>query len=141
MNKIELSEEALHILQQMEKSDATNAFFGIKINEARQGFVKGSLTILPEMINSVGVAHGGICFALADTCCGIAVNLHGRKCVSTETSINQFRPALAGQTIFCTTKEEFMGEKIAVMTGEVFSPEGERIALFKGSYYRSAKTW
>ncbi len=136
-----LEAEVTQLLLKMVEQDSSTRFFGFKILEARPGFCKMIVTITPQMTNAVGVAHGGICFSLADSCCGIAINLHGRKCVSTETTISQFKPAYPGQAITAHCKEEFLGDKIAVYTAEIFGPDNTRIAMFKGSYYRSSKAW
>lgn len=47
-------------------------------------------------MNAMGVAQGGMLFALADTAFGIAVNAAGRDTVSLSSSISYLRPAPGG---------------------------------------------
>lgn len=49
------------------------AWAGIEFTEVGQGKAKAKIAIRPEMLNSVGVTHGGIYTSLADTCAGGAL--------------------------------------------------------------------
>lgn len=68
--------------------DAFSSWLGIEILECEIGRCKVGLTVRKEMLNSMGKAHGGISYSLADVAFGFAANTHGKYAVSIETSIN-----------------------------------------------------
>jgi hypothetical protein len=41
----------------------------------------------------------------------------------------------------CFAREESLGKKLGIFTAEIFNQDEVRIALFKGTYYRSEKKW
>ena len=72
----------------MLSQDVFSQWLGIEILECEIGRCKVAMTVKDEMLNSMGKAHGGISYALADTAFGFAANTHGKYAVSIETSIN-----------------------------------------------------
>ncbi|HSK13494.1 MAG TPA: hotdog domain-containing protein, partial [Phnomibacter sp.] len=70
-----------------------------------------------------------------------AVNAHGRKAMSVENSISQFKAIQPGDVLNCYVTEQSLGRKLGVYTAEVVNQEEVRIAVFKGTYYRSDKKW
>ena len=75
-------------------------------------------------------------FALA-----FASNSHGRKAVSVETSISHIVSLKKGDVIFAEVDEVSLKEKIAVYNILIKKEEGEVVALFKGTVYRTSKDW
>ncbi|HXJ98336.1 MAG TPA: PaaI family thioesterase, partial [Gelidibacter sp.] len=77
-----------NIPHKMLSQDPYSTWLGIEILESEIGRCKVAMTVRKEMLNSMGKAHGGISYALADTAFGFAANTHGNYAVSIETSIN-----------------------------------------------------
>ncbi len=92
------------IPQKMLSLDPFSNWLGIEILEVEIGRVKLGMTIRQEMLNSMGKAHGGITYSLADTAVGFTSNTHGKKAVSIETSINHIEALEVGDYIIaeCT---------------------------------------
>lgn len=134
-------EQADLIVDMMLNNDAFSRWLGIKVVDLLPGFCQLQMLVTEDMCNGFSIAHGGIAFSLADSCCSFAVNAHGRKAVSVETSVNQFKALQPGDSITCTCKEESLGKKLGVYTAEIINQDAVRIALFKGTYYRSEKRW
>jgi acyl-CoA thioesterase len=68
---------------------------GIKLISAESSRASCSLQLRPEHMNSSGVAHGGLIFALADTCMGHAMRSTlkpGEHTATLESKINYLRP-------------------------------------------------
>jgi uncharacterized protein (TIGR00369 family) len=64
--------------------DPFSQWLGIEILECEVGRCKVGMTVRPEMLNSMGKAHGGITYSLADTAFGFSANTNGRtRCLST----------------------------------------------------------
>jgi acyl-CoA thioesterase len=125
----------------MMENDAFSNWLDIKVVDIGPGVCQLQVVVRPEMCNGFSIAHGGIPFSLADSCCSFSVNAHGRKSLSVETSISQFKGIHAGDTLTCISKEESLGKKLAVYSAEITNQDGLRIALFRGTYYRSDKRW
>ncbi|GHC56825.1 PaaI family thioesterase [Ulvibacter litoralis] len=124
----------------MLRQDAYSTWLGIEILECEIGKVKVALTIRKEMLNSMGKAHGGISYSLADTAFGFAANTHGKYAVSIETSINHIEALNEGDVIVAESVIEKVNNKIGFNIIEVKRGD-ELVALFKGVVYRTSKDW
>jgi acyl-CoA thioesterase len=129
------------IVQMMMDHDAFSQWLGINVIDIGPGLCQLQMVVNQQMCNGFGIAHGGIAFSLADSCCSFSVNAHGRKSLSVETSINQFKGIQAGDTLNCVSKELSLGKKLGVYQAEITNQDGLMIAHFKGTYYRSDKRW
>jgi acyl-CoA thioesterase len=120
--------------------DPFSTWLGIEILECEIGRCKVGLTVRKEMLNSMGKAHGGISYSLADTAFGFAANTHGKYAVSIETSINHIEALEEGDFIVAESVIEKVKNKLGFNIIEVKRGD-ELIALFKGIVYRTQKDW
>lgn len=120
--------------------DAFSQWLGIEILMVEKGKCKVAMTIRKEMLNSMGKAHGGISYSLADTAFGFAANTHGKYAVSIETSINHIEALHEGDYIVAESVIEKVNNKLGFHIVEVKRGE-ELVALFKGVVYRTSKDW
>ncbi|HAD34451.1 MAG TPA: thioesterase [Chitinophagaceae bacterium] len=132
---------AQKIVDAMMLEDAFSQWLGIRVIEVAPGHCQLQMQVSPAMLNGFGIAHGGIAFSLCDSGCSFAVNAHGRKAMSVETGISQFKAIQSGDVLNCYVREESLGKKLGVYTAEIINQDENRIALFKGTYYRSDKKW
>ena len=132
---------AQKIVDTMMDADTFSQWLGIRIISISQGSAQLHMQVTPAMCNGFGFAHGGIAFSLCDSGCSFAVNAHGRKAMSVENSISQFKVINPGDILNCFVTEESLGKKLAIYTAEVINHDEVRIAIFKGTYYRSEKKW
>ncbi|MCK0122810.1 hotdog fold thioesterase [Gelidibacter sp. F2691] len=128
------------IPHKMLNQDPYSTWLGIEILESELGRCKVGLTIRKEMLNSMGKAHGGISYALADTAFGFAANTHGKYAVSIETSINHIEALNEGDYITAESVIEKVKNKLGFNIIEV-KRGNEVVALFKGVVYRTNKEW
>ncbi len=132
--------EGKKIPHKMLSLDPFSQWLGIEILDCEVGRCKVGLTIRKEMLNSMGKAHGGIAYSLADTAFGFTVNTHGRFAVSIETSINHIEALEEGDVILAEATLESLKNKVGFYIIEV--KKGELlVALFKGVAYRTSKEW
>ena len=124
----------------MLKEDPFSTWLGIEIVESKVGYVKVGMTIREEMLNSMGKAHGGITFSLADSAFGFTSNSHGKYAVSIETSINHIEALEEGDFITAECSIEKVKNKVGFNIIEVKRGD-ELVALFKGVVYRTQKDW
>ena len=134
--------KAFQIAQKMMlEKDAFSQWLGIQILSIRPGFCQLSMQLKHTMTNGFGIAHGGICYALADTALAFAANAHGRHAKSIETSIAHFHPVQLNDQLFARTEEHQISHKLGVYTIDIYNQNDQKVALFKGTVYRSSKAW
>ncbi|AXT63745.1 hotdog fold thioesterase [Aquimarina sp. AD10] len=132
--------KAEDIPYKMLRQDAYSSWLGIEILECEIGRCKVGMTIRKEMLNSMGKAHGGISYSLADTAFGFSANTHGKYAVSIETSINHIEALEEGDYIIAEAVTDITKTKIGFNIVEV-KRENDIVALFKGVVYRTGKDW
>ena len=132
--------EGKDIPHKMLAADPFSSWLGIAIVESRVGYCKVGMTIREEMLNSMGKAHGGITFSLADSAFGFTSNTHGKYAVSIETSINHIEALEEGDYITAECSIEKVKNKVGFNVIEVKRGE-ELVALFKGVVFRTQKDW
>lgn len=128
------------IPHKMLSQDAYSTWLGIEILECEIGRCKVAMIVRKEMLNSMGKAHGGISYSLADTAFGFAANTHGKYAVSIETSINHIEALEEGDYLTAESVIENVTNKLGFNIIEVKRGD-ELVALFKGVVYRTQKDW
>jgi len=132
--------EGDRIPHKMLSQDVFSQWLGIEILECGIGRCKVAMTIRKEMLNSMGYAHGGISYSLADTAFGFAANTHGKYAVSIETSVNHIEALEEGDYLTAEATLDLQKNKIGFNIVEVRRGD-ELVALFKGVVYRTNKDW
>ncbi|MCA0133278.1 PaaI family thioesterase [Winogradskyella alexanderae] len=124
----------------MLSQDPFSTWMGVEILECEIGRCKVGMTVREDMLNSMGKAHGGVSYALADIACGYAANTHGKYAVSIESSINHIEALKKGDYLVAESVIEKVKNKLGFNVIEV-KREDELVALFKGIVYRTQKDW
>lgn len=120
--------------------DPFSTWMGIEILECEVGRCKVGMKVRTDMLNSMGKAHGGISYTLADTAFGFTANTHGKYAVSIETSINHIEALEEGDYLVADCVIEKVNNKLGFNIIEVKRGD-ELVALFKGVVYRTKKDW
>ncbi len=120
--------------------DPFSTWMGIEILECEVGRCKVGMVVRENMLNSMGKAHGGISYTLADTAFGFTANTHGKYAVSIETSINHIEALEEGDYLEADCIIEKVNNKLGFNIIEVKRGD-ELVALFKGVVYRTKKDW
>jgi len=132
--------EGIQIPYKMLSLDSFSQWLGIEILACEVGRCKVGLKIRAEMLNSMGKAHGGISYSLADTAFGFAANSNGRFAVSIESSINHIEALEENDYITAEATIESLKNSVGFYIVEV--KKGDLlVALFKGVAYRTGKEW
>ncbi len=132
---------AKKVVDTMLEKDWFSQWLGIEIVELKPGYVKLKIKIKKEMLNGFQIVHGGIYYSIADSALAFASNSYGIKSVSVETSISHLISCNEGEEIFAETEEIFSGNKIAVYTINILNKENKKVAVFKGTVYKTGKDW
>jgi acyl-CoA thioesterase len=133
--------KATAIIDAMMHKDYFSQWLGIERLEEEDGYCMLKMTIRPEMCNGFEIAHGGICYSLADSALAFASNSHGRQAVSVETSISHIAPLKTGDVVIATAEEKSRSNKIAIYEVRIEKLNGELVALFKGTVFRKETEW
>lgn len=121
--------------------DPFSQWLGIERVEDGPGRSVLRMTVREEMLNGFRIAHGGITYSLADSALAFASNSHGRQSVSVETSISHTAPVKEGDVLTAEATESNLRNKIGIYEVKITNQEGEIVALFKGTVYRTSKEW
>lgn len=132
--------EGTKIPHKMLSLDAFSQWLGIEILECEMGRCKVALTVRKDMLNSMGKAHGGVSYSLADVAFGFAANTYGKYAVSIETSINHIEALEEGDRLTAESVIDKVKNKLSFNIVEVKRGD-ELVGLFKGVMYRTQKEW
>lgn len=141
MSAIADEDKAQWIVENMYQNDAFSQWLGIERLVVQPGSCVLRMIVREEMLNGFRISHGGIAYSFADSALAFASNSRGNHAVSVETSISHTAPLHAGDVITATATEEHLGHKIAIYRVEVVNQHNHRIAIFKGTVYRTSKPW
>lgn len=125
----------------MFNNDPFSKWLGIERIEDGAGFSVLRMTVTAEMLNGFNVAHGGICYSLADSALAFAANGHGIQSMSIETSISHTKTVSEGDILTATAKELSVTKKTGVYQVDIENQNKEIVALFRGTVYRTSKGW
>lgn len=125
------------VVNHMMEHDKFSQWLGIRVSEIREGYSKIEMLIRPEMINGLGIIHGGVTFAFADSCFAFACNNRNVLSVALDTSINFVKPVHVGDTIIGEAQEIHHGKSTGLYHITVSNQHGHVVAVFKGTCYRT----
>ncbi|MBP7273692.1 MAG: hydroxyphenylacetyl-CoA thioesterase PaaI [Saprospiraceae bacterium] len=135
-------EKAQHIANDlMLRHDAFSQWLGIEIVSIEEGSSVLQMTVRQEMTNGFGIAHGGITFSLADSAFAFACNSHDNKSVSLECSVSHTAPVHIGDTLTAVCIQENTTNKTGLYYVTITNQHGDKVALFRGTCYRTGKRW
>jgi acyl-CoA thioesterase len=112
--------------------EGTGAAWGIRIEEARKGYCRLSMTLRDDMLNGHGTAHGGMIFALADTAFAYICNGDNYRTVAAQASIVFLGSAEAGETLIAEGEEVATAGRGGVTRVSVKTVDGRHVAEFTG---------
>src|SRR5450755_518159 len=101
---------AKKVVDKMMTNDLFSQWLGIELLDIKEGFSKIKMTIRKEMINGLGVVHGGIAFSLADSAFAFACNNRNNLSVALDTSINFLKPVHPGDELVAEAREIHNGK-------------------------------
>ncbi len=132
---------AERVVARMFDHDPFSQWLGIHRDRIAPGECVLSMVVKAEMLNGFSIAHGGICYSLADSCLAFASNSHGIQSVSIETSISHTRPVKEGDRLIARSEEKNLTNRTGIYHITVTDQHDQVVALFKGIVYRTGKPW
>ena len=133
-------EQAQRIVAAMMAGDHFSQWLGIEILDVAPGAVRLTMRVRPDMVNGLGVCHGGVTFSLADSALAFASNGHGPVALSVDTSITHAAPVRDGDTLTAVATEEGTTKRLGFYRVTVTNQNGTPVAWFRGTVFRTDTT-
>lgn len=127
------------VIDKMLKDDLFSQWLGISLIEIKEGYSKIKMTVRPEMMNGLGIVHGGIAFSMADSCFAFACNSRNYLSVALDTSINFLKPVHVDDVLIAEAKEIHNGKSTGLYHITITNQNEHIVAMFKGTCYRTNK--
>jgi acyl-CoA thioesterase len=119
-------------VQEMYGADQASQALGIEILDVAPGQVRLAMLVRPDMVNGLGMCHGGIVFALADSAFAFACNSYGEPMVAASAAIDFLAPTPRGARVFATATELTRGARHGIYDVAVTDAGGQVLAQFRG---------
>ena len=127
------------VLAIMTNRDQFTKWLGLEIETIETGYCKLHYIVRKDMLNGFENIHGGILFSASDSAFAFACNSHGIMTVALDVSISFTRPVKEGEILNVEAREVHLGNKTGVYDIRTTNEQGEIVALFKGTAYRTGK--
>lgn len=132
--------KASQVVQHMMEHDLFSQWLGINVIEIKEGYSKITMTIRKEMINGLGIIHGGVAFSMADSAFAFACNNRNVLSVALDTSINFLKPVHVDDLLIAEAIELHNGRSTGLYHITITNQHEHVVAVFKGTCYRTNKT-
>jgi acyl-CoA thioesterase len=129
---MDANELANRVAHAMLAGEGTGPAWGIAIEEAREDYARLSMVVRADMLNSHGIAHGGMVFALADTAFAYVCNGANHASVAAQASIVFLDKVAEGETLIAEATEVAREGRAGVSRVAVRTADGRAIAEFTG---------
>lgn len=117
-----------------ERDNAARSW-GVSIAEIRPHYAVARMTVRDDMLNSHGVCHGAMLFALADTAFAYASNSENRATLANSCTITFAETVQAGAVLTAVAEKRARGRRTGVYDVTVTNGNGAVVALFRGNSY------
>jgi acyl-CoA thioesterase len=87
------------------RQDATLQSLGLERLSIKPGHAKVAMTVLPAMVNGIGITHGGAIFTLADATFSLASNSYNERTVAAHCCISYLQSTRLGDRLVATATE------------------------------------
>ncbi len=116
----------------MMQADAASREIGLELEEIDAGRAVMGLTLEPRHMNGHGICHGGIIFALADSCFAFACNSRNQATVAQHCMVSYLAPGRVGDRLTAHATEVSQAGRSGIYDVTVTNQKGEVIAEFRG---------
>ena len=136
MDKDEL---AKRVVNHMMELDLFSQWLAIEVIAIKEGYSKIKMKLRKEMINGLGVVHGGIAFSLGDSAFAFVCNNRNVLSVALDTSINFTKPAQPGDELTAAANELHNGRSTGLYLITITNQHNHQVAIFKGTCFRTKR--
>lgn len=116
----------------MFERDNSAHFLGVTLDAIAPGTATMSMTVTEDMLNGLGMCHGGFTYKLADDAFAYACNSYNQNAVALSCSITYPAAAHLGDRLTATAEERHRKGRNGTYDVVVTNQNGDVIALFRG---------
>ena len=122
-------------------ADPLAAHLGIELTDVRPGYARATMTVGPQLLNSVGTAHGGATMALLDVVHSAVSNSHGTVAVAQDFHTEFLSAGRPGDRLVAEGVEVHRSSRTAVYRIEATTTDGRLIATALARVFRLGTPW
>ncbi len=112
--------------------DRATRGLGVQILAVGPGTATLQMMVREDMVNGLGVCHGGYVALLADSCFGYACNAYNETTVASGFDVQLVAAARRGDTLTAVATELARSSRTGLYDVMVHNQRGERVAAFRG---------
>jgi acyl-CoA thioesterase len=132
-----MTDAAAKVVAGMLERDEFSRWLGVELVHLQPGRCTLRMRVRGDMVNGFGVAHGGIAFSLADSAMAFACNGGSNVTVAVDNAISYPAAIRVDDELVATAEQEAASQKLAYYRVTVRRQDGETVALFRGTVYRT----
>jgi len=136
MSESKLQTEAQRVGRWMERNDRLARLLGMQLESVEPGRCRVSMEVTADMLNAVGLTHGGATYSLADFAFAVASNSHGTVAVALNTHMSYPAASRLGDTLTADAREKNLGGKTGLYDIEVRTQKDRLVGHFTGTVFR-----
>ena len=130
------------VAKAMWADDRASQSHGFELVNVTEDSATLSLVVREDMVNGLGICHGGIIFMFADSAMAFASNAANLVALATAASIDFVAPARLGDSLIASARLRWLGGRVALTDVEVTAQSpGEQgpktVAFFHGRTSRT----
>jgi acyl-CoA thioesterase len=122
-------------------ADPLAAHLGIELTDVRPGYARATMTVGPQLLNSVGTAHGGATMALLDVVHSAVSNSHGTVAVAQDFHTEFLSAGRPGDQLVAEGVEVHRSSRTAVYRIDATTTDGRRVATALARVFRLGTPW
>ena len=113
-------------------SDRASNWFGMRLKDVNEGAATLELDVEKHHCNGLGICHGGVTFALADSAFAFACNSRNQATVAQHNTISYVAAARLNDRLSATAREVSLTGRSGIYDVTVTNQDGTVIAIFRG---------
>lgn len=112
--------------------DRASAGLGMTLTAVAPGRATITMRVRDDMVNGLGLCHGGFIFTLADSTMAFAANSHGERAVAQHAAIDFLRPGKQDELLTAHAEERARAGRTGLYDVRVTGEDGTTVAEFRG---------
>jgi acyl-CoA thioesterase len=122
--------------ERMFADDRASRSLGMQLAHIAPGAATMTMRVRADMLNGMGICHGGLITTLADSAFAFACNAGNELTVAASLAIDFLAPAREGDLLTAKAAEVSQSGRNGVYDVSVTNERGELVAIFRGRSHR-----
>ena len=133
-----LSAEQQNLVSKIVTAGDYSDWLGATVTSVNDGIAELTAVVRKDMLNGIGVCHGGVLFSLADTAVALAAHSRGRVSMSIEGSASFVEAVREGEQLTVRAEETSLKNRLAFYRAVILRADRTVVAEFKAVVYRTS---